>query len=72
MKVTKAAIKREIKATGGVMKRTVPEIIEALQKYIPQSVTDGRSQSVVVTLFWTLGFTPEQANDAMKRLRYLS
>ena len=65
-KLSKAAIKREIKANGRVLKRTVDEIVWRIQRYAGND--DATSNVIVVTLLWTLGFEPDDARAAADRL----
>ena len=65
-KLSKAAIKREIKANGRVLKRTVDEIVWRIQRYAGND--DATSNVTVVTLLWTLGFELDDARAAADRL----
>lgn len=62
----KATIKREIKSHGHILKRTVDETVSQIQYYL--SHDDTIADITVVTLLWSLGFTPAEARESADRL----
>lgn len=66
MKPSKAEINRAIKASGGVLKRTKGEIVHSIQFHIAKYGQE--SLEIVATLLWSLGFDPEEARAAARRL----
>lgn len=68
MNVTKAEIKRRIKANGGLRQRRVSaEIVDEIQRCATFYNSDGDIVRLE-TLFWVLGFSKKDAIDAAQDL----
>lgn len=59
-RITKSSIRKALKSRGGVVKRTVDEIVEVIQFH--------RDRNVAIVLFWSLGASWEQAEEIWKEI----